>query len=117
MEALDEWRVPEPSSRFDPLLQARLRETEASSSRIWRFRLQLPVISFSLAALLLVGAIAMRHRIYSPTTVSASREFDPNVHAGSAVGDLQSLEEADDLMDFDLLDDFAPDQQFAASQN
>jgi hypothetical protein len=37
---------------------------------------------------------------------------------GSAVGDLQSLEAADELFaDFDLLDDLSPDQQNPSSQN
>jgi hypothetical protein len=37
---------------------------------------------------------------------------------GSAVGDLQSLQEADELLaDFDLLDELAPDQSHASNQN
>jgi hypothetical protein len=45
-------------------------------------------------------------------------ESDVSALPGSAVGDLQSLQEADELLaDFDLLDELAPDQSHPSNQN
>jgi hypothetical protein len=118
MDLLDEWRVPEPSSRFDSLLHARLLETKTVAAAGWWLRLPLPVVAVSLAALFLVGALALQRTKGAPTPASVVEEYDSRALPGSAVGDLQSLEEAGELFaDFDLLDQLAPDEQAASSRN
>jgi hypothetical protein len=83
----------------------------------WWFRLRLPVVAVSLAALLLVGAITMHQTKRSLVAPSAIQKFGAGTSPGSAVGDLQSLEEAEKLFaDFDLLDQLAPDHQNATSR-
>jgi hypothetical protein len=110
IDLLDECTVPEPSPRFDAFLHDRLIETKSVTTTRWWFRLRQPVVAVSLAALLLVGAITMHQTKRSLVASSAIQEFGAGTAPGSAVGDLQSLKEAEDLFaDFDLLDQLAPD--------
>jgi hypothetical protein len=114
IDLLDEWTVPEPSPQFDAFLRDRLIETKSVTTTRWWFRLRPPVVAVSLAALLLVGAITLHQTKRSLVNPSAVQEFGAGTSPGSAVGDLQSLEEAEELFaDFDLLDQLAPDHQNA----
>jgi hypothetical protein len=107
MALLDEWQVPEPSPYFDVRLQARLREEAAKrpSSRMAWMKLRRPALAVSLAAIVVVGAAVLRleekkirHLKNGPMAV--------NIEPGTAVGDLQALDNNHDIYsDSDLLDD------------
>ena len=69
-----------------------------------------------LATLLLVGVMAVRHTIRSPA--AAPHNWEVEILPGSAVGDLQTLEEVEKMSgDSDLLDQLAPEDQHVADQN
>ncbi len=64
-----------------------------------------------MAALFLVGAITFLHVKNSAKSVAVGSEYESAALSGTAVSDLQTLEEAELLFaDFDLLDQFAPAQ-------
>lgn len=115
MDLLEEWRVPEPSSRFDSRLQARLVEADASKKvSSWAPFLR-PALGMGLATLLFVGILGVRDAM-RPRTLPL-QESELQTMPGSAVGDLKMLEEVDSVSgDSDLLDDLAVDQQDAANQ-
>ena len=118
MGLLDEWGSPQPSSRFDALLWDRLLEAKAAGRAGWWSRLSQPVVAVSFATLLLVGVVVLQRTTRSLMRTSAPQRSELRALPGSAVGDLQSLEAADELFaDFDLLDDLSPDQQNPSSQN
>lgn len=107
MALLDEWQVPEPSPYFDVRLQARLREEAAKRPSSWMawMKLRRPALAVSLAAIVVVGAAVLRleekkirHLKNGPMAV--------NIEPGTAVGDLQALDNNHDIYsDSDLLDD------------
>jgi len=103
MALLDEWVAPEPSPYFDTRLHARLREEAAKQPSSWLLRLRRPALAMSLAAIVAVGATVARleHKKFTnhPGPIAA---VDP----GTAVGDLQALDQNHDVYsDSDLLDD------------
>jgi anti-sigma factor RsiW len=109
MALLDEWKAPEPSPYFNTRLQARLREEQAVPQAGWLNWLRRPALAFSLAAVLVFGALIAGNRSYFYQTGEIAT--NPPVPAaparpGSAVGDLQALERNNDLYaDFDVLDE------------
>ena len=116
MDLLDEWRVPSPSARFDEGLRAKLAGAKPSSTLVWRLRLQPKVFVLSLAALLLLATVTLQRTETVPATPSLMDKHALEPPTGSAVADLQSLDEGDELFaDFDLLDELAPDHQNAST--
>jgi hypothetical protein len=110
MVLLDEWTVPEPSPYFDMRLQARLREEMAKPQAGWLTWFRRPVLATALTVLLGVGVglfLTNDSGMHRPGNEVASVMSPPSTpEPGSAVSDLQSLENNHDLYsDFDLLDD------------
>ena len=113
MALLDEWVAPEPSPYFDTRLHARLREEAAKQPSSWIARLRVPALAMSLAAIVAVGATVMRleqKKINNrPVPIAV---VDP----GTAVGDLQALDQNHDVYsDSDLLDDLQVQQDVHAN--
>jgi predicted anti-sigma-YlaC factor YlaD len=111
MALLDEWQAPEPTPYFDTRLQARLREEMAKKPSPWLAWLRRPALAASLAAVVAVGAVMFRleenKARHNPGPI-ASVSADP----GTAVGDLQALDNNQDIYaDSDLMDDLQPQQQ------
>jgi len=113
MALLDEWQAPEPSPYFDTRLEARLREEMARPPASWYRRwvhgiVMRPVWTMSVAAVLFTVAIAAGNRSYIvQTDIIATKppSLGLPVQPGTAVADLQALENNDELYaDFDLLD-------------
>ncbi|MFY9560763.1 MAG: hypothetical protein WAQ52_11065 [Terriglobales bacterium] len=111
MTLLDEWQVPEPGPYFDTRLGARLREEMARPAAGWLQWLRRPAWAFSLAALVMAGALIISNR----TILFPGEEAKMAIHIpvpgvpaepGTAVGDLQALEKNHELYaDFELLDE------------
>jgi len=93
---LDEWETPEPSPFFDVRLKARLREERLKQSwGAWHW-LRRPALGYAAAAALFVGGGA-----YSlQTWRTGQQQPSPQavVERGTAVGDLQQLDQAADLL-------------------
>jgi len=113
MALLDEWQAPEPSPYFDTRLEARLREEMARPPVPWYRRwtqgvLMRPAWTMSVAAVLFTAALVAGNRSYiSQTDTIATKppSLGLPVQPGTAVGDLQALENNDELYaDFDVLD-------------
>jgi predicted anti-sigma-YlaC factor YlaD len=105
MALLDEWQVPEPSPYFDTRLQARLREEAARPRAAWLQWLRAPALALSFALMMVVagGVSFFTTRTAKPAAVQ--------VEPGTAVGDLEQLDQNHDLYaDFDVLDDLQVDQ-------
>jgi predicted anti-sigma-YlaC factor YlaD len=116
MALLDEWVAPEPSLYFDTRLHARLREEAATQPSNWMARLRRPALAMSLAAIVAVGATVFRFeqkRVNNhPGPIAAVSPVDP----GTAVGDLQALDQNHDVYaDSDLLDDLQVQQDVHAN--
>jgi hypothetical protein len=116
MALLDEWKTPEPTPYFDVRLQARLREEMAKPQAGWLHWFRRPVLAAALTVLMGVGAGLWYTRstgIYDPGP-GISDNVPPA--PGSAVSDLQALENNHDLYsDFDLLDDLDVQQDVVAN--
>ena len=115
MSLLDEWQVPEPSPYFDVRLQARLREEMAKPQASWYLRwFRQPVIAAALTVMIGIGIglfFNQGRRVYNPTPAVAE-----NAAPGTAVGDLQTLDNNHDLYaNFDLLDDLDLQQNVTAN--
>jgi hypothetical protein len=118
MSLLDEWRAPEPSPYFDVRLQACLREEMSRPQAGWRQWFRRPALAAALTVLMGVGVglfLTRGREIYNPTTdTSISSNFAPE--PGSAVSDLQALENNHELYaDFELLDDLDLQQDVVAN--
>ena len=106
MALLDEWVAPEPSPYFDTRLHARLREEGAKQPASWFswISLRRPVLAASLVAVVAIGASVFRleeKKLHRPTPTVASV-----AEPGTAVGDLQALDQNNDVYaDSDLMDD------------
>jgi hypothetical protein len=116
MALLDEWVAPEPSPYFDTRLQARFREEAAKQPSSWMARLRRPALAMSLAAIVAVGATVFRleHKKFNnrPGQIAV---VDPGA-PGTAVGDLQALDQNHDVYsDSDLLDDLQVQQDVHAN--
>jgi anti-sigma factor RsiW len=113
MALLDEWVAPEPSPYFDTRLHARLREEVGKQRSSWMARLRVPALAMSLAAIVAVGATVF-HLEYKKTNNQSGpvAVADP----GTAVGDLQALDQNHDVYsDSDLLDDLQVQQDVNAN--
>jgi predicted anti-sigma-YlaC factor YlaD len=113
MALLDEWVAPEPSPYFDTRLHARLREEAARQPSSWMARLRRPALAMSLAAIVAVGATVFRFE---------QKKFNNRlgpiavVDPGTAVGDLQALDQNHDVYsDSDLLDDLQVQEDVRAN--
>jgi anti-sigma-K factor RskA len=116
MALLDEWVAPEPSPYFDTRLHARLREEAAKQPSSWFswINLRRPVLAASLVAVVAIGASVFRleeKKLHHPTPTVASV-----AEPGTAVGDLQALDQNHDVYaDSDLLDDLQVQQDVNAN--
>lgn len=116
MSLLDEWQVAEPSSYFDVRLQARLREEMAKPQAGWMHWFRRPVLAAALTVILGVGI-----GIFFVTGGGNSHNNN-NIEAGippapgSAVSDLQTLDNNDEMYaNFELLDDLDLQQNVPAT--
>lgn len=111
MLLLDEWTAPEPSPRFGATLNRKIVETTNVTRATPWISLRTLAIASGVAALFLVGAITFLHVKNSAKSVAVGSEYESAALSGTAVSDLQTLEEAELLFtDFDLLDQLAPAQ-------
>jgi hypothetical protein len=112
MALLDQWQAPEPSPYFDVRLQARLREEMAKPEASWFQRFRRPVLAAAFTVCLAVGVgvfFTGDGGIYKHTQ-------EASIEPGTAVSDLQALENNHDMYsDFDLLDDLELQQNVAAN--
>jgi anti-sigma factor RsiW len=114
MALLDEWQAPEPSPYFDTRLQARLREETAKRPSPWFAWLRRPALAASLAAVVAVGAVVLRLEQTKPRNNPGP--VATVAEPGTAVGDLQALENNQDVYaDSDLMDDLQPQQDDSAT--
>jgi anti-sigma factor RsiW len=117
MALLDEWEAPEPSPYFDVKLQARLREETAKQPTPWLswVNLRRPALAVSLAAIVVVGAAVLRIE-EKKIRHSKNGPVAANIVPGTAVGDLQALDQNHDIYsDSDLLDDLQVQQDVNAN--
>jgi anti-sigma factor RsiW len=108
---LEEWPAPEVSPYFDSRLRARLREQAAAPVGWWAW-LRKPALAAALTLLMAVGIGLLIPGAPEPVAPSAVKTH-PQVqaHTGSAVADLQTLDQNQELYaTFDLLDEI-PAQQ------
>jgi anti-sigma factor RsiW len=98
MALLDEWEAPEPSPYFLTRLRAHVREEQQTQpERGWLTWIRKPALAVSMAAVLVAGGAV--YQFY------ASWQIVPPV-AGTAVGDLESLDKNHDLfVNSNLLED------------
>ena len=105
MALLDEWQAPEPSPYFDVRFQARLREEMTKPAVGWLHWIRRPALAVSLAAVMVIG-ISLFHGDGVLRHGQVSTIANIQVQPGTAVGDLQALDNNHDLYsDFDVLDD------------
>ena len=119
MALLDEWQTPEPSPYFDMRLQARLREEMAKPQAGWLQWFRRPVLAAALTVLMGVGVglFFMRSSgIYHPATDGSLSGNFVAPERGSAVSDLQDLEQNHDLYsNYEVLDDLDLQQDVVAN--
>ena len=112
MALLDEWQVPEPSPYFDVRLQARLREEMAKPQSGWLRWFRQPVLAAALTVIMGVGV----GLYFAKGRITDQGQPWADAAPGSAVSDLQSLENNHDLYsDFETLDDLDLQQDVAAN--
>jgi len=101
MALMDEWQAPEPSPYFDVRLQARLREEMAKPQAGWLQWFRRPMLAAALTVMLGVGVgLFVTKNTGRPPVAVATPE------RGTAVGDLQDMEQNHDLYaDYEVLDD------------
>jgi hypothetical protein len=118
MALLDEWQAPEPSPYFDVRLQARLREEMARPQAGWLQWFRRPVLAAALTVLMGVGVgLFFMHRdgiIHNQDEGQISVITVPE--RGTAVSDLQDLEQNHDLYsNFEVLDELDVQQGAVAN--
>lgn len=99
MALLDEWIAPEPSPYFDVRLKARLREEAAERPHSWFAWLRRPAVAVAMAVALVAGT-----SVYITRLDRTPKPGPPMAQAGTAVGDLNMLDN-----DHDMLSDSDPD--------
>jgi len=113
MALLDEWVAPEPSPYFDTKLHARLREEASKQRSTWMARLRVPALAMSLAAIMVVGATVFRLEYKKGNNQPGPVAV---VEPGTAVGDLQALDQNHDVYaDSDLMDDLQVQEDVSAN--
>jgi anti-sigma factor RsiW len=122
MALLDEWEAPEPSPYFDTRFAARMREERAKPQRAaWLSWLRAPALAGGLAlALMMAGGVTwFGSRGGSPRVVKNENPPIMAASPGTAVGDLQTLDNNEDLYaNFDVLDDLqSPDADADQNEN
>ncbi len=111
---LDQWPAPEVSPYFDSRLRARLRE-QAAAPAGWRE--WLPAWGRLAAAFVLLVALGVGLLdLGTPRTVELQGPValrpQPKAHPGTAVADLQTLDQNQELYaNFDLLDEIPVEQK------
>jgi anti-sigma factor RsiW len=111
MALLDEWQAPEPSPYFDTRLKARLREQAAAEPSGFMSWFRRPVLAGALAGLMALGAVLLG-------VLDRGEKFPPQVQQVSAVQDLQSLDNNEDMFaTFDILDDGVQNETAPATAN
>lgn len=114
MALLDEWQAPEPSPYFSTRVMARVHEERAKPSG-WFHWARRPALAISLAVLMVMSATLIRTD-YSTIGVHPGTDVANISEAGTAVGDLQSLDKNGDLYsNSDLLDDLLVQQDVMAN--
>ena len=109
---LEEWSAPEVSPYFDSRLRARLREQAAAPAGWWEW-LRKPTLAAAFAILIAVGVGLLIPGTPQPPVAQLPAQSHPQVKVstGSAVTDLQTLDQNQELYaNFDLLDEI-PAQQ------
>ena len=126
MALMDEWEAPEPSAYFDTRLQARLREekiAEAARGRGWLTWLPRPVLAMAAALVIAAGVGMWQHSTHVPGAKNIAegtpgKVQTPPPERGTAVSDLQTLDNDNDLYaDFDVLDDIDSQQNPPTATN
>ncbi len=103
MALLDEWKTPEPSPYFDTRLQARLREEIAQPQAGWMQWFRRPVLA---AALTVVMSVGVGLFVWHNNGMDGAQPPVAEAERGTAVSDLQDLEQNHDLYsNFEVLDD------------
>lgn len=106
---LEEWPAPQVSPYFASRLRARLREQAAVPVGWWAW-LRKPALAATFAILLVVGVGLLdlsKPQTQSPVAVRPQ----PKAHTGTAVADLQTLDQNQELYaTFDLLDELPVEQ-------
>ena len=108
---LEEWTVPEVSPYFHSRLRARIREQREQAAPWWEW-IRKPALAAALAVLMAVGIGLLIPGAQEPVAQSPV-QTRPQVktHTGSAVADLQTLDQDQDLYaNFDLLDEIPAKQ-------
>jgi hypothetical protein len=118
MALLDEWKTPEPSPYFDTRLQARLREEKERQPSGWLAWMRKPALAITFVAVLAVSVTLVRNgggrkgNRAATNNVTMATSDGP----GTAVGDLEALDDNHDLYsDFDVLDDLQVQQDVTAN--
>lgn len=104
---LDQWPSPEVSPYFDSRLRARLRE-QAAAPAGWREWVRKPALAAAFVLLMVVGAGLLD--LGKPRTEvlqgPVALRQQPKANPGTAVADLQTLDQNQELYaNFDLLDE------------
>lgn len=110
---LDQWPAPEVTPYFDSRLRARLRE-QAAAAAGWREWLRRPALAaaFVLVAALGVGLLDLGRPRTEVLQGPVAVRQQPKANPGTAVADLQTLDQNRDLYaDFDLLDELPVEQE------
>jgi anti-sigma factor RsiW len=118
MALLDEWQVPEPSPYFDVRLQARLREETAKPATGWLQWFRRPALALSLTILIAVGVMLVSRKtgVVPSNGANEVAQAQDATQPGTAVGDLQALDNNDELYaNFDVLDDLQVQQDVTAN--
>ncbi|MGH9668810.1 MAG: anti-sigma factor family protein [Terriglobales bacterium] len=108
---LEEWPAPEVSPYFDSRLRARMREQAAAPVGGWEWLLK-PALAAAFVVLMAVGVGLLIPGAPEPVArVPVQTRPQVKAHTGSAVADLQTLDQNQELYaTFDLLDEI-PAQQ------
>lgn len=109
---LEEWPAPEVSPYFNSRLRARLREQAAAPVGWWAW-VRKPALAAAFAILLVAG-IGVLDLSKPQTKVlqgPVALRPQPKAHTGTAVADLQTLDQNQELYaNFDLLDEIPVEQ-------
>ena len=106
---LDQWPAPEVSPYFDSRLRARLREQAAVPAGWWQW-LRKPALAAAFVVLVALGVGLLD--LGTPRTVELQGPVAVRPQPGTAVADLQTLDQNQDLYaEFDLLDEIPEEQE------